>query len=38
MRRARMMIIETVEESMPEWDVVLEAIHEANVKSGGAPE
>jgi hypothetical protein len=30
MRRARMMIIETVEESMPEWDVVLEQIHKAN--------
>jgi hypothetical protein len=25
-----MMIIETVEESMPEWDVVLEQIHKAN--------
>jgi hypothetical protein len=32
MRRARMMIIETVEESMPEWDVVLEQIHKANAK------
>jgi hypothetical protein len=30
MRRARMMIIETVKESMPEWDVVLEQIHKAN--------
>jgi hypothetical protein len=25
-----MMIIETVKESMPEWDVVLEQIHKAN--------
>jgi hypothetical protein len=33
MRRARMMIIETVEESMPEWDLVLEQIHKANESS-----
>jgi hypothetical protein len=35
MRRVRMMIIETVEESMPEWDVVLEQIHKANDNSAG---
>jgi len=30
MRRARMMILETVEESMPEWNQVLEAIHKVD--------
>lgn len=30
MRKARLMIIGTVEESMPEWDAVLDQIHAAN--------
>jgi hypothetical protein len=32
MREARMRIIEALDESMPEWDAVLESIHNSNNK------